>query len=145
MNLIEIIKDSWGWIGIDPVEVIGENDFGNLIIKDSLGCYWRLIPEDLNCEIIARSREELDQLSRDQEFLHDWYMKNLVDSATNTYGPLQTGRKFYLVIPGPLSGEYSINNIKAAPLNEIIIRAGDIAKQIQDLPEGAQIELKIIG
>ena len=44
MNIIQEIKESWGWVGIDPIEVVGENDFGNLMIKDSSGSYWRLCP-----------------------------------------------------------------------------------------------------
>jgi len=28
MNILKEIKDSWGWVGIDPEEVVGENDFG---------------------------------------------------------------------------------------------------------------------
>ncbi|WP_202947437.1 hypothetical protein [Sulfurovum sp. AR] len=72
MNIVEEIKESWGWIGINPVEVIGENDFGNLMIKDTDGKYWRLCPEDVYCEIVAQNQEELDTLSKDQEFLEDW-------------------------------------------------------------------------
>lgn len=34
MSLVEEIRQSWGWVGIEPVEVVGENDFGNLIVKD---------------------------------------------------------------------------------------------------------------
>jgi len=45
MSIIDEIKKSWGWIGIQPEEVVGENDFGNLIVKDtggvSIGAYAR--------------------------------------------------------------------------------------------------------
>lgn len=34
MSLVEEIRQSWGWVGIEPVEVVGENDFGKLIVKD---------------------------------------------------------------------------------------------------------------
>ena len=46
MSLVDDISQSWEWVGIEPVEVVGENDFGNLIIKDEEGKYWRLCPED---------------------------------------------------------------------------------------------------
>ena len=144
MNIIEEIKASWGWVGIDPIEVVGENDFGNLMIKDTNGKYWRLCPEDVYCEIIANNREELDSLSTDQEFLEDWYMQSLVEQAKEHLGPLTEGRKYFLVTPGILGGEYGINNIKTAPLIEIIRLSGDIGKQIKDLPEGSKIELKVV-
>src|SRR5712671_866131 len=77
--IIEEISQSWGWIGISPVEVVGENDFGNLMIKDAEGRYWRLCPEDLYCKIVASDRKELDDLSKNQEFLHDWHMRAMVE------------------------------------------------------------------
>lgn len=144
MNIVEEIKESWGWIGINPVEVIGENDFGNLMIKDTDGKFWRLCPEDVYCEIVAQNQEELDTLSKDQEFLEDWYMRALVDVAQDKLGPLEEGKKYYLVIPGALGGEYGIDNIKTAPLVEIIRYSGGVGKQIKDLPDGAQVKLKVI-
>ena len=71
MSIIEEIEESWGWVGIEPVEVVGENDFGNLMIKDVKGRYWRLCPEDVYCKIVAQNKVELDRLSTDQEFLED--------------------------------------------------------------------------
>jgi len=144
MNIIEEIKESWGWVGIEPEEVVGENDFGNLMIKDVHGKYWRLCPEDVYCEIVAENREELDALSKDQEFLKDWYMKILVELAEDKYGPLEEGRKYYLVTPGALGGEYALNNINTAPLIEIIRFSGGVGEKIKDLPDGAQIELKVV-
>ena len=61
MSIIKEIKESWGWVGIEPVEVVGENDFGNLMIKDIQGKYWRLCPEDVYCEVVAQNQEELDR------------------------------------------------------------------------------------
>ena len=40
--MIQEIKAFWGWSGIDPVEIIAVNDFGNLIIKDHEDKFWRL-------------------------------------------------------------------------------------------------------
>ncbi len=144
MSIIQEIKDSWGWIGIDPVEVVGENDFGNLMIKDSGGKFWRLCPEDLYCEIVAHSQEDLDQLSTDQEFLEDWYMQALVNLSRENLGELNEGQKYCLVTPAPLGGEYAASNIKTAPLIELIRFSGDIANQIKDLPDGAQVRLQVV-
>lgn len=144
MSIVEEIKESWGWVGIEPEEVVGENDFGNLMIKDIEGKYWRLCPEDVYCEVIAQNREELDKLSSDQEFLEDWYMQALVEKAQEHLGLLTEGQKYCLVTPGVLGGEYAISNIKTVPLIELIRFSGDLANQIKDLPDGAQIKLKVV-
>lgn len=137
MSLIDEIKNAWGWVGIEPEEIVGENDFGNLIIRDHQGRYWRLCPEDVYCEVVAENRVELDSLSKNQEFLADWYMEALVEQAKQTLGPLPKGRKYHLIIPGVLGGEYAISNIKIAPLVELIAFSGDVGRQIKNLPQGA--------
>ena len=144
MNLISDIRSAWGWVGICPVEIVGENDFGNLIIKDMDGRYWRLCPENVYCKIIAYNREELDNLSKDQEFLSDWYMEPLVAAAKKSVGLLEEGQKYCLAIPGVLGGIYDVSNIKSVTQVELIRFSGNLAKQIKDLPDGQQVELKII-
>ena len=62
MVLLAEIRQSWGWTGLDPVEVVAENDFGNLIVKDNDSRHWRLTPKDDECHVIATSRSELDAL-----------------------------------------------------------------------------------
>jgi len=57
VSLTEEIQSSWGWVGIEVAHVVGENDFGNLMIEDTSGKYWRLCPEDGWCEIVANTRE----------------------------------------------------------------------------------------
>lgn len=144
MELIAIVEDAWGWTGLKPAEIVGDNDFGNLMIKDQIGCYWRLCPEDLYCKVVASSRAELDQLSQDQEFLEDWYMAALVEQARERLGPLRSGFKYCLKIPGPLGGEYGGDNLATISLGGLVSSSGHIAQQTEALPDGAQIRLSIV-
>ena len=144
MELIQTIADSWGWVGIDPVEVVGDNEFGNLIIRDRTNRYWRLCPEDTYCELIADDRSELDVLSNDQEFLADWNMLNLVSDAKSQVGALIPGYKYCLKIPSVLGGEYKTSNMGSAPLIELVALSGHIAKEIDGLPDGAKVEFRFV-
>ena len=145
MELLDEVRRAWGWVGIEPVELIDHNDFGNLILKDVREQYWRLCPEDLYCEVVASSREELDRLSKDQEFLRDWYMRGPLDQAFQRLGALASGRKYCLKIPGVLGGEYGGENLGTISHDELIRASGYIAQQIADLPDGASIELSVSG
>jgi hypothetical protein len=69
MTIIDDIRAAWGWTGIVPVEIVGESDFGNLMIKDTEGRYWRLCPEDLTCQVVAQTSAELNVLAADENFL----------------------------------------------------------------------------
>lgn len=144
MNLLKEIKDAWGWTGIDPVEIVTENDFANLIIKDSVDQFWRLCPEDLYCEVIATSIEEYNELIQNKAFVDDWFMDVMVEEAKQSVGELKPNCKYYMVVPGVLDGEYGGDNVKMASFIEIIKVSADAAKQIKDLPDGAEIKLKTI-
>lgn len=144
MMAIEAVRFAWGWTGIQPDEIVGENDFGNLMIRDEDGRYWRLCPEDLYCRVVAGNREELDVLSTSPEFLDDWHMARLVEQATFKHGPLCDGRKYCLKIPGVLGGEYCGDNLVTVPLIEQIRASGDLAKQINDLPDGSKVQLSVV-
>ncbi|HXA46532.1 MAG TPA: T6SS immunity protein Tdi1 domain-containing protein [Burkholderiaceae bacterium] len=144
MSIVAVIKESWGWTGIDPVEVVRENEFGNLIIRDIAGKYWRLCPEDVYCKVIANNQHELDEFYRHEEFLLDWNMTKLTELALGRYGELAPNRKFHLAIPGVLGGKYDLSNIRPVSFEDQIRFAGDIAMQINDLPDGSQIKLNVI-
>jgi hypothetical protein len=143
MELIEHIERAWSWTGIKPEEVVGENDFGNLMVRDKQGQYWRICPEDLYCKPIAEDRAALDTLIKDEEFQEDWAMVALVAEAQAKVGPLAPSRKYCLKIPGPLGGEYGGSNLASISLVELIAVSGDIAFQIKDLPDGAQVRFQI--
>ena len=143
MSLIDEIRAAWGWVGLDPIEVVGENDFGNLVVKDAHGKYWRLCPEDCYCRVVAESREELDALSTDEAFLQDWNMSTLVNEALVKLGVLADGRKYCLKIPGVLGGEYGGENIGTISLEELVRASGHIGREINDLPDGAKVRLKV--
>ncbi|MDM3870152.1 DUF1851 domain-containing protein [Porticoccus sp. W117] len=144
MSILIEIKEAWGWVGIEPQEVVIENEFGNLIVKDFDDKFWRLCPEDVYCEIVAQSIDEYNTLIKDEEFLEDWFMSAMVQEAESALGKLESGYKYHMVIPGVLGGEYGGSNVKVAPLLEIIRFSGDLGKQIEELPDGAQIELKVV-
>lgn len=144
MELINTVKDAWGWTGLDPRRIVGSNDFGNLLIEDQDGRYWRLCPEDLYCSVIAEDRVALDALSTDQDFLGDWYMAGLVHAAKAALGPLPQGHAYCLRIPGILGGEYGGTNLATISLDELIAASGDMAKQVADLPDGTYFELSVV-
>lgn len=129
MHIIDEIRESWGWAGLDPVEIAGENAFGNLIIKDSQGRFWRLCPEDCYCRIVANNRQELDALTANADFMHDWQMQKLVDLAREKLGELPPGGKYTLKIPGLLGGEYGGDNLAITRQVHLVRASALVAKR----------------
>jgi len=144
-EIVKVVREAWGWTGIEPVRAVAENAFGNLLVEDASGRYWRLCPEDLYCKVVAQSRDELDRLKHDPDFDADWCMAGLVQEATQLLGPLQPGRKFCLKIPGVLGGTYGGGNVATISQSELTSASGCIARQIEGLPDGTKIRLVVDG
>lgn len=131
MNVLEAVKQYWGWTGIEPEKLIAENEFANLIIQDVEGRFWRLCPEDLYCDPIADDKDEYNELVKDEEFNQDWFMEVMVHKATEKFGQLEDGKKFHLLEPGALGGKYAVFNIKPIEFERIIKFSGELAHKIQ--------------
>lgn len=60
MDLISKIQEAWGWVGIEPIKVVGDNDFGNLVVRHVYSKYWRICPENVYRKVVAQESEELE-------------------------------------------------------------------------------------
>jgi hypothetical protein len=141
--MLNTIREAWGWIGLEPAEVVAANSFGNLIIRATDGAYWRICPEEWSCRKIARDTEDFATVSSAGEFRIDWEMSRLVEQARGKLGPLPEGRCYCLKVPAVIGGAYEVTNMGTISLVELISFSGDMAKQIKDVPDGSQIEIKV--
>lgn len=142
--MLDTIHKNWGWLGIKPVRLVASNDFGNIIFQSSDGTFWRICPEELVCNQIAANLDEYEALRNDSEFIFDWEMENLVQTAREVVGLIDEHTCYCLVIPGVLGGEYEPDNLSTISRLELIAFAGDVAEQIKDLPDGAQVQFKFV-
>jgi hypothetical protein len=130
MNILDTVKQYWGWVGIEPITLIAENEFANIIIQDVDERFWRLCPEDLYCEVIADDKDEYNELVKEEEFNQDWFMDALVHKATEKYGALESNLKFHMLEPGALGGKYAVFNVKPMAFESIIKFSGELAQKI---------------
>jgi hypothetical protein len=142
--LLESIQEGWGWAIGTPARVIAVNAFGNVIIQNSIGQFFRIIPENLESVFLCDSEDALEKMMRESEFAFDWDMKLLREQAERALGTLTTNECYHLVIPATLGGAYAISNIKKISIGEWLSFSGCVAQQIKDLPDGTQVQFKWI-
>jgi len=141
--LLEAIADGWSWKLGRPVELIATNPFGNAIVRTEAGHYYRITPEEWSCELIAESAAELGIKRAEPDFMRDWAMARLCALAQATQGPLGEGQVYCLVQSGVVGGKYEADNIRKVSLRESLSYSGSMAKQIDELPDGTQIRIKV--
>ena len=143
MDLLDKSNKHWGWSGLNAVQIVGRNEFGNILAGDKTGAYWRICPEELTCEVVARSPEEFARLLKKQEFQSDWQMHDLVKQARKKLGNLKDEWVYYLVIPSVFGGEYDASNMQTVPFEELIGLSGDWARSVAGLPDGTRVRIQI--
>jgi hypothetical protein len=121
-----------------------QNEFGNVIFTDEDGQYWRICPEELSCKVVANNGEDFARLQNTDEFLKDWAMRELVERTRSMLGMPGAERCYCLKIPATLGGAYTLANIGTIDRAELISFSGHTAKQIDDVPDGAQFRLTIM-
>lgn len=98
----------------------------------------------MSIEQIALNKNEFETLKKQDDFILDWEMVNLVELAKSEVGELDDNDKYCLKIPAVISSNYSKENIGKLSFQELIAVSGDLAFQIKDLEDGQKIEIKII-
>jgi hypothetical protein len=143
LQVLTTIRNAWRWTGLDPSRIEAVNPFGNVIVRAVDGAFWRICPEALSCEVVARSAGEYAALWADGDFQVDWQMERLVHLARSKFGPPADGRCYCLKVPALLGGAYDADNLGVIDLEELIAFVGDIAEQIKDLPDGTQVTINL--
>ncbi|TPW02128.1 MAG: hypothetical protein FD125_2229 [bacterium] len=141
MTLLEAVRNHWSWKGFEAVEILGFNSFGNLLVRSSSDQVWRIIPEELDARRVAGTLAEFESIRSDPEFLRDWDMAALLDVARTTLGPLSGGQFYCLEFPAVLGGAYDASNLALIDSAELIESSGDMARQIDQLPDGTRVRL----
>jgi hypothetical protein len=140
-NLLETIHSAWGWMGLEPAEILATNPFGNVIFKGVDGSYWRICPEELTAARLASSNDEFVRVTADEQFTEDW--EALVSLAVAALGEVEAGRCYCLKIPAVLGGAYGPENLGQISIGELLAFTGHLAEQIKDLPDGAAVKLTV--
>lgn len=141
--LLEAVAQGWSWRLGEPVAIIGTNRFGNAIVKNRDGHFFRIMPEELQCELLGRSLGELEETTSSSDFVPDWEMADLAERAESALGALAEGEVYCLIIPGCLGGRYAEENIRRISLRELLACSGEMAGQIVDVPDGGSVVLKV--
>lgn len=118
-----------------------EDAFGNqFAIRDETVHTFE--PETGDTAPMASSIEDwADQLLADYAVLtgyplaHDWQVR---------HGVLRPGQRLLPKTPFVFGGEYAVDNLYTADSVEGMRFRGDVAVQIRDLPDGAQVEFRVV-
>ena len=142
MSTLDALRYGWGWTEIAFAEVHQVSPMGHLLLSDADGCFYYLDPDGLRIEALGHEQAARAHLACD-ETREVWHAAALVEAARERLGEPPEGSVYTLTPIALLQGDYSHDNLWILSLDELLRFTGDIARQIKDLPDGAQYRIEI--
>ena len=142
MNLVALFNEHWGWSGHAASRVRATSPMGHVLFSDENDRFFYLDPDGMM--IVPLGSKDDAQAHLDEPEANElWWGGDLVAKARELLGEAPEGSVYTLKPHAMVAGEYAPENMCILPLEELIAFSGDIARQLKDLPEGAQIRLEV--
>lgn len=134
-----LISD-WIWlIGNDKTPIL-VSALGDVFLRNAKdNVFWLNVGEG-TLDLVANGIEEFENKLKDIDQVNEWFMIDLIEELKNS-GQELNDRQVYSYKKLPvLGGDYSADNFEATDIEVHFCFAGQIHKQVKDLPPGTKIE-----
>ena len=142
MSALDALRDGWGWTEIDFAEIHAVSPMGHLLLSDTDGCFHYFDPDLQTIEALGSEQAARAHFAK-EDTRTIWQALPLVEAARERLGDCPEGSIYTLTPLALLEGNYSHDNLWVCPLEELIRFTGGIARQLKDLPDGAQYRIVI--
>lgn len=131
--------ESWDWIDFSGMEPFITTCFGDVFFESSDGIYF-LDTLGGSLEKVASSKEEMQEILNTEDGQDHFLMSGLAIAAQENGMNINEGECLDFKISPALGGELTLENINVMPFVVSLDIAGQIMKQIKDLPPGTKID-----
>jgi hypothetical protein len=130
--------ESWAWLDLAGKEPVFASLFGDVFLEAADG-WWFLDTLDGSLERLWPGHEELlEELATDRG--QDRYLMGALAEAADKLGLHLGENDVYDLMPPPvLGGTFAVENVFMQSFVVAVNIAGQLHKQIRDMPPGAQI------
>ena len=135
---------TWRWLLPAEFTVWLANRFGELFLVVPDGSVYMLEVGAGTLTKLAESRDDFCTKIDDGNNANEWLMIPMVDRMIATGFALQSGQCYGFKISPVLGGEYDVENCAPITVWDYLGAHGTIHEQIQNLPDGATVELKVV-
>lgn len=134
----------WAWLLPSEVTVWLMNRFGDLFLILDDDSVHMLDLGGGSLKRLAENREDFCCQVDEGDNANQWLMVPLVNLVMEAGLRLGPGQCYGYRIPPVLGGGYTVENTAVLPVAEHIAFCGSFHRQIADVPDGAQVALKVL-
>lgn len=136
---------AWSWLVPEPWEPIVCSMVAGIFLEKATGeVHWLDTGTGL-VEHVASTRVQFEEIIRSSSDLVDeWFLPLLVERL-HAAGKRPTAGECYgfTILPIFAEGKYDTDNMFVVPVREQVVGIADIHRQLNVLPEGASVKIKV--
>lgn len=140
----EDILSSWLWLLPDIKDILMITCMGDLFLEAKDGTILFLQYDGGELEIVAENKNELKLFLEDDVRVDNWFLPLLVAKLVAAGKYLKTDEVYSLKKYGVLGGDYVVRNIEPTNISVHFSLAGQISRQIWDLPDGTTVNTVVV-
>lgn len=136
------LLSEWAWLLPPSFTVWLVNRYGDVMFRPADDSVQMLDVGSGEVTRLADNREHFQEIVDFDRNADNWFMIPLVDQCVNAGLLLEAGQCYTYAKPPVLGGEYTTENTRVIAIGEHYGFYGSLHRQLRDLPDGAQVELK---
>ncbi|MGF6492631.1 hypothetical protein ABIE56_000786 [Luteibacter sp. 621] len=142
-DAIDALATSWSWCIGDAFTPLLFTALGDMFYEaDEGGVYW-LNTGTSEVERVADNVEAFNQLLR-EEIADEWLLPPLIEALIEAGKVCAEGECYtYVTLPVFAEGEYTVENFNPVPAREHFELTGSVLQQLQDVPDGTNVNIDI--
>jgi hypothetical protein len=139
----KLIED-WIWLVDTDKDPIMISSIGDMFLKDKNGkIYWLDVGRG-SLELVSENLDDFKSKLNDDSKVNEWFMIGLVKQIKETGLELVEGKLYgYKKLP-IIGGEYKPENFELTSIEVHFSLSGQILRQLKDLPDGTNIQIKVV-
>jgi hypothetical protein len=145
-ELTDELRSAWSWLIADPWEPVLCSKIGGIFLKVGAGEVLWLDTASALVEQATANVDDFHETCRNKpDIVDEWFLPPLVErlhEAGKVAGPDQCYG--FTILPIFAEGKWVPDNMFVAPIREVLLGNAHIHKQIAELPDGSQVQLKIV-
>lgn len=141
---VEPLLHEWRWLFEGEFQLLAVNAFGDLFLVDAQDKVYRLDVTGGTISVVASSTREFFDAANDVNEKREWLLDRLEQEAAQKGLRPSKGQCIgYKVPPVFKESVTTQQNAYVADLYEYVSFMGDVHEQINDVPDGSQVRVKI--
>lgn len=137
--------NAWSWLVPEPWTPIVCSMVAGIFLESPKGQVHWLDTGTALVEQVAQSRGHFEETIRSSpDLVDEWFLPSLVERLHAVGKKPEEGECYgFTILPVFAEGKYDTDNMFVLPIKEQLVDLADIHRQINGLPDGSSVQLKV--